>query len=195
MRRQPAVFLDRDGVINQDSDHFVKSWAEFHLLPGALEALRRLHEAGCEVYIATNQAGVARGLYSRRTLLDMHLRLRLLVARAGGRIHGIAYCPHVEADGCACRKPRPGLLQKLAVKYGLDPSRSVMVGDSDKDLEAGHAMGCRTIFLHTRPADRAAAHLQRCPVKPDYEAASLLDAVPMIFATLKTHRSPVPSWP
>lgn len=195
MRLQPAVFLDRDGVINQDSDYFVKSWEEFHILPGALEALRLLHEAGCEVYIATNQAGVARGLYSRRTLLDMHLRLRLVVAQAGGRIHGLAYCPHGPEDGCACRKPRPGLLQKLAAKYGLNPRRSVMVGDSDKDLEAGHAVGCRTIFLHTRPPDRAVAHLQRCPVKPDYEARNLLEAVPIILTALQAHRSPAPSWP
>lgn len=193
MRRRPAVFLDRDGVINQDSDYFVKSWDELHLLPGALEALRLLHEAGCEVYIVTNQAGVAKRLYSHRTLRDMHLRLRLLARQAGGRIHGLAYCPHEAADNCACRKPRPGLLQKLSAKYGLDPARSVMVGDSDKDVEAGHAVGCRTVFLHTRPCDRAAEHLQRCPVKPDYEAHSLLEAVPAILEAVGARRSPAPS--
>ncbi len=189
MRRRPAVFLDRDGVLNQDSDYYVKSWAEVHLLPGALEALRRLHEAGCEVYVATNQAGVSKGLYSHQTLRDMHLRLRLLAEQAGGRIHGLAYCPHAPEDGCACRKPRPGLLRKLAAKYGLDPARSVMVGDSDKDLEAGHAVGCRTIFLHTRSADRAAAHLGRCAVTPDYEAESLLEAVPYILEVVDTRLS------
>jgi D-glycero-D-manno-heptose 1,7-bisphosphate phosphatase len=184
MRRQPVVFLDRDGVINQDSDYYVKSWDEVHILPGALEALRLLREAGCEVYVVTNQAGVGKGLYSHQTLRDMHLRLRLMVRRAGGLIHGIAYCPHEPEAGCACRKPRPGLLRKLAVKYGLDPSQSVMVGDSDKDLEAGHAMGCVTVFVHTRVPDRAAVHLGRCPVKPDHEAGSLLEAVPLILDTL-----------
>jgi histidinol-phosphate phosphatase family protein len=184
MRRRPAVFLDRDGVINQDSDDYVKSWAEVHVLPGVREALRQLREAGCEVYVVTNQAGVGKGLYSEQTLRDILLRLRLLARQAGGMIHGIAYCPHEHEAGCNCRKPATGLLRKLEVKYGLDLARSVVVGDSDKDVLAGHAVGCATIFLHTRSPERAAQHLERCAVCPDHQAGSLLEAVPLILQAL-----------
>jgi len=181
MRLQPAVFLDRDGVINQDSDFYVKSWAEVAILPGALDALRRLHEAGCEVYIVTNQAGVGRGIIPRRRLLDMLLRLRLTTRDHGGLIHGVAFCPHHPDERCACRKPQAGMLRTLAFKYGLDLSRSVIVGDSGKDIIAGQAVGCATIFVHTREADRAQEHLERCAQPPDHECASLAEAVAIIL--------------
>jgi D-glycero-D-manno-heptose 1,7-bisphosphate phosphatase len=178
MRLRPAVFLDRDGVINEDSDEYVKSWDEYHLYPGALDALRRLHEAGCEVYVVTNQAGVGRGVYPLRNLLDILLRLRLTVRQAGGLIHGVAFCRHRSEEGCGCRKPRPGMLRKLAVKYGLDLTRSVLVGDSCTDIEAGQAVGCATIFLHTREPGRVVEHLARC--SPDYRAQSLAQATEII---------------
>lgn len=182
MRRRPAVFLDRDGVINADSDFYVKSWQEVHILPGALEAMRLLHEAGCEVYIVTNQAGVGHGVYSEQTLRDMMLRLRLVIREAGGLVHGVEYCPHTKAAGCGCRKPQPGMFLKHIAKYGLDPARSVMVGDSDKDIESGKVVGCYTVFLHTRTPERAAQQLERCPVTPDAEANSLLEAVPLVLS-------------
>ena len=182
MRQHPAVFLDRDGVINEDRDDYVKSWAEYTFYPGALEALWRLRAAGCEVYLITNQAGVGRGIMPRRTLLDILLRLRVTVQRRGGLIHGIAFCPHPSGAGCECRKPRTGMLRKLAFKYGLDPTRSVMVGDSGKDMIAGHAAGCRTIFIHTRPPDTAREHLERCAQPPDHQCRSLLEAVEIILS-------------
>lgn len=182
MRLRPAVILDRDGVINYDSDEYVKSWAEFHFQPGALAALRQLKAAGCEVYIATNQAGIGKGVHEPRDLRDIFLRMQLAIHQAGGEIHGIASCPHLRAAGCFCRKPAPGMLLKLAAKYGLDLRRSVFVGDSCTDIEAGQAVGCRTIFVHTRSPERTADHLSRCLTPPDWQAADLREAVQMILS-------------
>ncbi len=150
MRSKPAVFLDRDGVINEDSYDYVKSWDEFRFRADALAALRRLHEHGVEVYVISNQSGVGRGYFSERTLLDTFTRMRLEVAEAGGLIHGIHYCPHRPDEGCHCRKPRPGQLLTAAAKYGLDLQRSLVVGDSCSDINAAHAAGCSSIFLTTR---------------------------------------------
>jgi D-glycero-D-manno-heptose 1,7-bisphosphate phosphatase len=182
MRLRPAVILDRDGVINYDSDEYVKSWAEFHFQPGALEALRRLREARCEVYIATNQAGIGKGIYEPRYLRDIFLRMQLAIHQAGGEIHGIASCLHLRAEGCPCRKPAPGMLLKLAAKFGLDLSRSVFVGDSCTDIEAGQAVGCRTIFVRTRSPERIETHLSRCLTPPDNQAADLREAVQIILS-------------
>ena len=150
MRPVPAVFLDRDGVINVDSDAYVKSWDEFSFRPDALDALRRLHEANVEVYVITNQAGVSRGLFTEAALRDILLRLRLAVRKAGGLIHGIEYCPHAPDVGCRCRKPGIGNLLKAATRYGLELPRSAFVGDSCGDINAAHAVGCTSIFLTTQ---------------------------------------------
>ncbi len=150
MRRQPAVFLDRDGVINEDSWDYVKSWDEFRFRPDALDALKRLHERGVEVYVISNQSGIGRGYYSERAQLDIFARMRLQITQAGGMIHGIEYCPHRPDEGCYCRKPKPGLLELSAAKYGLDLRSSVLVGDSCSDINAAHAAGCSSIFLTTR---------------------------------------------
>ena len=181
MRLHPAIFLDRDGVLNADSDEYIKSWAEYNFYPGVFAALRRLRVAGCEVYVVTNQAGVGKGLLTHQTLLDILLRLRLTVRQQGGLIHGIAYCRHRKEEGCGCRKPKPGMFHKLAVKYGLDLSRSVMVGDSCTDMAAAQAAGCTTILLHTRTGERMHDHLERCDIPPDYQAQSLLEATDIIL--------------
>jgi histidinol-phosphate phosphatase family protein len=181
MRLKPAVLLDRDGVINADSDEYIKSWAEFNFYPGVFEALRRLHEAGLEVYLVTNQAGVGKGLLTHQTLLDILLRLRLTVRQHGGLIHGIEYCRHRKEEGCGCRKPKPGMLLKLAAKYGLDLSRSVLVGDSCTDIEAARAVGATTILLHTRTSERVADHLERCDPPPDHQAETLVQAIDIIL--------------
>jgi D-glycero-D-manno-heptose 1,7-bisphosphate phosphatase len=183
-RHKPAVFLDRDGVINYDSDDYVKSWAEYVFLPGALEALRQLHTAGHEVYVVTNQAGIGKGIYPERNCRDIHLRMRLAVRQAGGLISGIAVCPHRREDNCTCRKPKPGMLLTLAAKWGLDLRRSILVGDSCTDIEAARSVGCGTIFVHTRSEAMSAEHLGRCATPPDHEFANLLEAVPTILAHL-----------
>ena len=181
MRLRPAIFLDRDGVLNEDSDEYIKSWDEYRLYPGVLAALRRLREAGCEVYLVTNQAGVGRGVYPFRNLLDILMRLRLTVRHNGGLIHGIAYCCHRQEEHCRCRKPQPGMLQKLAFKHGLDLSRSVLVGDSCTDIAAAQAVGCKTIFLHTRGPERSQEHLQKCQPPPDFQAGNLAEATDIIL--------------
>ncbi|MFO7948269.1 MAG: HAD family hydrolase [Armatimonadota bacterium] len=192
MRRKPAVLLDRDGVINKDSYDYVKSYKEFHFRPEALAALRRLREAGAEVYIITNQSGVARGYFSEPMLNHILANLKLEVRQSGGLIHGVQYCPFHPDDGSYLRKPNPGMLLKAAAKWGLDLSKSVFVGDSYSDIDAGHAAGCQTIFLTTRRElpdregrlpgpEQVKDHLQRAENEPDYIADSLTGAVDIIL--------------
>ncbi|EWH02798.1 D-glycero-beta-D-manno-heptose 1,7-bisphosphate 7-phosphatase [Halomonas sp. BC04] len=152
------VILDRDGVINHDSDDYIKSLDEWIPYPGSIEAIARLSQAGWTVAIATNQSGIARGYYDEAALESMHDELHRLVAIAGGRIAHIAYCPHGPDDGCDCRKPRPGLLEQIREALELRSlARSWMVGDSLRDLQAGQAMGCRSILVRTGKGERTEA--------------------------------------
>ena len=144
-----AIILDRDGVINQDSPDFIKSPAEWHPIPGSIEAIACLCKAGYRVFIATNQSGIARGLFDTATLDAIHSKLIALIQAAGGRIDGIAYCPHGPADYCDCRKPKPGLFFQLAATYNIDLSQTFSVGDAWRDIEAGRAAGCRPLLVRT----------------------------------------------
>ncbi|MEQ5800483.1 D-glycero-beta-D-manno-heptose 1,7-bisphosphate 7-phosphatase [Halomonas sp. H10-9-1] len=147
---QRLVILDRDGVINHDSDDYVKSLAEWIPYPGAIDAIARLSRAGWTVAVATNQSGIARGYYTEATLSEMHAELHRLVAEAGGQIAHIAWCPHGPDDDCLCRKPLPGLLEQVRDTLGLATlSGSWMVGDSLRDLQAGDAMGCRPVLVRS----------------------------------------------
>ena len=146
------VILDRDGTINEDRDDFVKSPDEWLPIPGALEAIARLNHAGWHTVIATNQSGLGRGLFDMATLNAMHLKMNRALARHGGRIDAVFFCPHVDADGCDCRKPLPGLVQQVALRFGIDPHEVPMVGDSLRDLRAGAALGCPTHLVRTGKA-------------------------------------------
>ncbi|NAW34479.1 D-glycero-beta-D-manno-heptose 1,7-bisphosphate 7-phosphatase [Halomonas alimentaria] len=144
------VILDRDGVINQDSDDYVKSLAEWIPYPGAIDAIARLSQGGWTVAVATNQSGISRGYYTETTLAEMHAELCRLVNEAGGEISHIAWCPHGPDDGCSCRKPLPGLLEEVRDALGLATlSGSWMVGDSLRDLQAGDAMGCHPVLVRS----------------------------------------------
>ncbi|MCC5884607.1 MAG: D-glycero-beta-D-manno-heptose 1,7-bisphosphate 7-phosphatase [Halomonas sp.] len=144
------VILDRDGVINHDSDAYIKSLAEWVPYPSSIEAIARLSRAGWTVAIATNQSGIARGYYDESVLSEMHEELNRLVNAAGGTLSHIAHCPHGPDDGCSCRKPLPGLLVQIRDALGLDTLvGSWMVGDSLRDLQAGEAMGCRSALVRT----------------------------------------------
>lgn len=154
------VILDRDGVINQDSDAFIKSLDEWIPLPGSIDAIARLSQGGFTVAVATNQSGLGRGLFTRAELDAMHRRLNDLVAAAGGRIAGIYYCPHTPDDGCSCRKPLPGLLDAIARDLSADLSTAAMVGDSLRDLEAGLARGCRPFLVRTGKGTTTEARLR-----------------------------------
>ncbi|MBI2566333.1 MAG: D-glycero-beta-D-manno-heptose 1,7-bisphosphate 7-phosphatase [Candidatus Schekmanbacteria bacterium] len=148
-RRRPAVFLDRDGVINRDRADFVKSWAELELLPGALAALRCLAAAEVAVVIVTNQSCVGRGLLSLAALHDIHARLLAAIEREGGRVDGVFFCPHRPEDHCPCRKPRPGLLLRAADELRLDLAASWLVGDAERDISAAVACGVRPLLVLT----------------------------------------------
>ena len=152
------IILDRDGVINQDSDAYIKSLAEWKPYPGAIAAIARLSQAGYTLAVATNQSGIARGYYDEVTLEAMHTRLHELVNSAGGEITYIAYCPHGPDDGCNCRKPLPGLLQQIQAHLGLTMLEgSWMVGDSLRDLQAGETVGCRSVLVRTGKGEKTEA--------------------------------------
>lgn len=143
------VILDRDGVINEDSDAFVKNLDEWIPLTGSIEAIARLSKAGHIVAVATNQSGLGRGLFDRAELEAMHDHLNELVAAQGGKLAGIYFCPHKPDDGCLCRKPLPGLLDQLAADLKMSLRDASMVGDSLRDLEAGLARGCHPVLVRT----------------------------------------------
>ncbi|QGZ29186.1 D-glycero-beta-D-manno-heptose 1,7-bisphosphate 7-phosphatase [Stutzerimonas stutzeri] len=136
------IVLDRDGVINEDSDAYVKTLDEWIPIPGSLEAIARLCKAGWTVAVATNQSGLARGLFDATTLGDMHFKMQQRVMELGGRIDLIVHCPHGPDEGCDCRKPLPGLFHQIAEHFHLQDLKGVpVVGDSHRDLHAGMRLG------------------------------------------------------
>lgn len=143
------VILDRDGTINQDSDDYVKSADEWKPLPGALEAIARMNQAGWHVVVASNQSGLGRGMYEVSDLNAMHAKMHQLLAAVGGRIDTVFYCPHTPMDQCNCRKPAPGLFEQIADRYGMDLHNVPTVGDTARDLVAGMALGCEPHLVLT----------------------------------------------
>lgn len=151
------VILDRDGVINEDSDEYIRSPDEFLPIPGSLEAIARLNQAGYTVAVATNQSGIGRGYFDLQTLEAMHSKLRTMLAEAGGRIDGIFYCPHTPDDQCDCRKPKPGLLLQIASHFGVPLVGVPAIGDSLRDIEAARAVGAKPVLVRTGKGMRALA--------------------------------------
>lgn len=149
MAARELIILDRDGVINRDSKAFVKSPDEWQPLPGSIEAIARLSQAGYTLAVASNQSGLARGLFDRDALEAMHAKLHRLVGDAGGRIDRIVVCPHGPDDGCDCRKPKPGLLERLGEHYGQSLDGVIVVGDSLRDLQAAVAVNARPVLVRT----------------------------------------------
>jgi D-glycero-D-manno-heptose 1,7-bisphosphate phosphatase len=155
------LILDRDGVINRDSANFVKSADEWLPLPGSIAAIARLSRAGYTVAVASNQSGLARGLFDRRALGSMHRKLRRLVSKEGGAVDRIVVCPHGPDDGCDCRKPEPGLLWRLAQHYGASLNGVPVVGDSLRDLQAAAAVGATPILVRTGNGAKTSRELPR----------------------------------
>ncbi|MBM3384592.1 MAG: D-glycero-beta-D-manno-heptose 1,7-bisphosphate 7-phosphatase [Betaproteobacteria bacterium] len=143
------IVLDRDGTINHDSDQYIKSPAEWKPIPGSLEAIARLTHAGWRVVVATNQSGIARGLFDMSTLNAIHAQMHLAVALAGGRIEAVFFCPHATDSNCECRKPRPGMLLEIAERLNTDLAGVPLAGDSLRDLEAAAAVGARPLLVLT----------------------------------------------
>lgn len=145
----PIIALDRDGVINVDSADYIKSAEEWNPLPGSIEAIALLCAKGYQVFVATNQAGLARGLFTEGDLMAMHEKLQDLVSKAGGNIDGIFYCPHHPEDDCECRKPQPGLLRQIESAASESLKGQPFVGDSRKDIEAALALGAKPVLVRT----------------------------------------------
>jgi D-glycero-D-manno-heptose 1,7-bisphosphate phosphatase len=143
------IILDRDGTINADRDDYVKSPEEWQPLPGALEALARLSQAGYALVIATNQSGLARGLFDMAALNAMHRKMLSALAALGGRVEGIFFCPHHPQEDCACRKPKAGLLEEIGKSLGVNLNGVPMVGDSLRDVQAAVAAGCTPHLVRT----------------------------------------------
>ncbi|ETX12186.1 histidinol phosphate phosphatase [Marinomonas ushuaiensis DSM 15871] len=148
---KPIILLDRDGVINQDSDQYVKSVEEWLPLPGSIKSIAALSKAGFKVFVVTNQSGIARGYYDEATLQTMHDKMISLVKEEGGHISGIQYCPHGPDDNCTCRKPKSGMIEAIEAQLGLSFQEhpAIMVGDSLRDLQAGEARGCAPVLVLT----------------------------------------------
>jgi len=143
------VILDRDGVINHDSDQYIKSPEEWKPIPGSLEAIARLTQAGYQVVIATNQSGLGRGLFDMAALNAMHDKMHKAVNQLGGRIYAVFFCPHAQDARCSCRKPRPGMLLEIAERFAVDLAGVPAIGDSLRDLQAASAAGARPILVLT----------------------------------------------
>lgn len=143
------VILDRDGVINYHSDQFIKSPEEWRPIPGSLEAIASLNQAGFRVVVASNQSGLGRGLLDMATLNAIHGKMHAQLARVGGRIEAIFFCPHAADSRCQCRKPRPGLLLEIALRLHAELKGVPVIGDSLRDLQAAHAAGAAPILVRT----------------------------------------------
>jgi D-glycero-D-manno-heptose 1,7-bisphosphate phosphatase len=143
------VILDRDGTINVDSPDYIKSPAEWQPIPGALEAVARLHQADYRVVVATNQSGIGRGLFDTQALFAIHEKLQRALGQVGGRIDAFFFCPHKADDKCRCRKPQPGMLTEVARRFNVPIEDVFMVGDSRKDLDAAVAAGARPVLVLT----------------------------------------------
>ncbi len=143
------VILDRDGVINFDSPDYIKSPAEWIPIPGSIEAIRLLTTLDCRIYIATNQAGIGRGIFSLEALEEIHEKMLGEIEKIGGQLQGIYYCPHHPDERCECRKPEIGLLTKIANHSGHDLRNQPFVGDSLRDVQAASSMGCKPVLVRT----------------------------------------------
>ena len=148
------VILDRDGVINLDSAKFIKNPAEWKPIPGSLDAIARLNQAGFNVVVATNQSGVARGLFDMATLNSINDKMLEMVFQAGGRIDAVFYCPHAAEQECACRKPNSGLFLEIAQRYNVSLGGVPAVGDSLRDLQAAEAVGAQPMLVLTGKGEK-----------------------------------------
>ena len=143
------IILDRDGTINHDSEAYIKSPEEFRPIKGSLEAIARLTQAGYRIVVATNQSGIARGLFDTRTLFAIHDTLIRALAQVGGRIDAFFFCPHAADATCVCRKPQPGMLLDIARRFNVPIDETTMVGDAKRDLDAAAAAGARPVLVLT----------------------------------------------
>lgn len=188
MNRGGAIFLDRDGVINVNRADHVKTWDEFVFLPGALDALRQIAASEFRVLVATNQAAIARGLTTEESVREIHARMLAEVARAGGRVDAVYYCPHLPEENCNCRKPRVGMYLRGAREWNVDLARSYVIGDALADVAAAQAIGAQPILVLTGRGRAQNAELIANNHSGYYVADDLLGAVQWIWQKEKLAR-------
>ncbi len=160
MNKMKLIILDRDGVINFDSDDYIKSPEEWHIIPGSLEAIKKLNDAGFVVAVATNQSGVGRGYYTEAVLDEIHNKMYGALKATGGHLDALVFCPHTPDAACECRKPKPGMLTLLLQKFNVQADEACMVGDALRDLEAAWALGCNAVLLKTGKGEKTLAEHQ-----------------------------------
>ena len=178
-----VVFLDRDGTINYDSSDYIKSRAEFIIIPGSIEAIRLLTLNGFASIVITNQSAIARKFISPAELDQIHAMMKEAILSGGGKITDIFFCPHLPTDKCECRKPSAGLIFQAQRKYNIDLSKTVMVGDSAKDIECALNAGCGKAVLVKTGKDNEAEHIMKTKqISADYTADNLYDAAKWILA-------------
>ncbi len=184
---QRCVFLDRDGTINEEVNYLSRP-EQLHLIPGAAAAIKLLNQSGYKVVVVTNQAGVARGYFTEQTVREVHEALEKMLGEQGAAVDAIYYCPHHPAAGagvyrqdCNCRKPNPGMLERAARELDIDLTASFVIGDKISDLEAGLAVGCRNILVHTGYGLESRNEFSGAAWKPEYVADDLLEAARWIL--------------
>ena len=153
-RPAKLVVLDRDGVINHDSDQFIKSPDEWRAIPGSLEAMARLHHAGYKIVVATNQSGIGRGLIDMATLNAINEKMHRALGLVGGRIDAIFYCPHTADAQCECRKPNCGMMKEIGVRFGVDMAGVPSIGDSLRDLQCADGVGAQPMLVLTGKGEK-----------------------------------------
>ena len=169
------VILDRDGVINHDSDQYIKSPEEWKPIPGSLTAIARLNQAGYRVVVATNQSGIGRGLFETDTMIAIHDKMSKALAQVGGHVDAIFFCPHTNDDNCECRKPKPGMFREIAARFNADLAGVPAIGDSLRDLQAAQAAGAQPVLVLTGKGRKIADDPALPPdtlVFPDLAAAA-----------------------
>ena len=181
-QKQPALFLDRDGVIIENRLNYVRSWQDVEIYPQAISALARIATAPYRILIVTNQSAVGRGIISLDEAWDINNRLIKVIVMSGGRIDGVYMCPHAPQDGCSCRKPKPGLLLQAEQEHKLDMSKSILIGDALTDLLAGQSSSVRNLALvRTGRGASQAHHAQREELAPFPVFEDLTEALLFFF--------------
>lgn len=185
------IILDRDGVINRDSDSFIKTPDEWLPLPGSLEAIARLNQAGYRVVVSTNQSGVGRGLFAMATLNAIHQKMHTSAQQVGANIDAVFFCPHTQDDNCDCRKPKSGMLLEIAKRFeiNLRHENVVVVGDSLRDLQAGFVVGCRPYLVLTGKGQDTMSKGGLPPGTKVY--ADLAEVVDMLLSNDRTPPAPI----
>ena len=179
------IILDRDGVINEDSDDYIKSPDEWIPIPGSLDAISRLNHAGYSVAIASNQSGISRGYFSLETLAAMNVKMNDMLSPLGGRIDAMFFCPHGPKDGCDCRKPKPGMLTEIGNRFQTGLGDVMFVGDNINDVKAAQAAGAKPILVKTGKGEQTATILAENKVNgiPVYD-----DLAELVNLILEDHK-------